>query len=70
QSRTSIAIFNRANKGMERYPIDIGSDELFFNTMSLSPDGVLSALLGSKFEARMVWWRFDRLGKQGAAAAR
>ena len=67
QSRTSIAIFDRANKGMERFPIDIATDELYFNTMSLSADGVLSALLGTKYEARVVWWRFDRIGRQGAS---
>ncbi len=70
KSRSSIAILNRTNKGMERYPIDIGTDELFFNTMSLSSDGVISALLGTKYEARMVWWRFDRLGRQDVGAQR
>ena len=69
QSRSSIAIFDRSNKGMERFPIDIGTDELYFNTMSLSPDGVLSALLGTKYEARVVWWRFDRLGRKGEAVS-
>ena len=69
-SRTSIAILNRTNKGMDRYPIDIGTDELFFNTMCLSSDGVISALLGTKYEARIVWWRFDRLGRQDIGAQR
>lgn len=66
QSRSSVAVLNRTNKGIERYPIDIGSDELYFNTMCLSPEGVLSALLGTKYEARVVWWRFDKLGRQDA----
>ncbi|MDA8410154.1 MAG: hypothetical protein M0001_07145, partial [Treponema sp.] len=68
KSNASIAILNRANKNMERFPIEIGSDELFFNTMSLSPDGVLSALLGTKYEARVVWWRFDHIGRKDAGA--
>jgi len=24
-------------------------------------EGILSAILGSRYEARFVWWRFDRL---------
>jgi hypothetical protein len=31
-----------------------------FNTFHLSGDGILSALLASEFEAKVVWWRTDR----------
>jgi hypothetical protein len=45
---------------MARFNIDIAPDELFYNNFYLSPDGVLCALLGTKYEARIVWWRFDK----------
>ena len=41
--------------------IDIAADELYYNAYYLSRDGVLSALLGTRYEARIVWWRFDKL---------
>jgi hypothetical protein len=32
-----------------------------YTAFSLSPDGILSAMLGSPYEARFVWWRFDKM---------
>jgi hypothetical protein len=61
EGRTSISAFDRSTKNMSRYSIDIASDELFYNSYYLSPEGVLCALLGTKYEARVVWWRFDKL---------
>jgi hypothetical protein len=60
-SHTSISVLNRLTKSLERYAIEIAPDELYFNTMTLSKEGVISALLGTKYEARIVWWRFDKL---------
>jgi len=67
ESHSSLSIFNRGTKSIDRYPIEISPDELYFSTLDLSPEGVLSALLGTKYEARLVWWRFDRLTGLGTS---
>ncbi|GHV90855.1 lipoprotein [Spirochaetia bacterium] len=41
--------------------IRVDRDELQLNTFDLSADGILSALLVSNYEAKMVWWRTDKL---------
>lgn len=41
--------------------IRVDDDELAFNSFYLSEDGILSALLASEYEAKVVWWRTDRL---------
>jgi hypothetical protein len=59
--RTYVSTYDRTTKVMTRYSIDIATDELFYNAYYLSRDGVFCALLGTKYEARIVWWRFDKL---------
>ncbi len=59
--RTYVATYDRITREMTKYSIDISTDELFYNAYYLSRDGVLCALLGTKYEARVVWWRFDKL---------
>jgi hypothetical protein len=59
--RTFISTYDRTTREVSRYSIDIAADELFYNAYYLSRDGVLCALLGAKYEARVVWWRFDKL---------
>jgi hypothetical protein len=59
--RTYVSTYDRTTKVMARYSIDIATDELFYNAYYLSRDGVFCALLGTKYEARIVWWRFDKL---------
>jgi hypothetical protein len=61
EGRTFFSAFDRTSHDMTRYSIDIAPDELLYDTFFLSREGILCALLGSKFEARVVWWRFDRL---------
>jgi hypothetical protein len=64
--KTFISAYDRSTRIMARFNIDIAPDELFYNNFYLSPDGVLCALLGTKYEARIVWWRFDKsLGRTG-----
>jgi hypothetical protein len=60
-----VALFSKSNATLSRYSIDIQPEELYYSTMCLSPEGVVSALLGTKYEAHLVWWRFDRLGAPG-----
>jgi hypothetical protein len=41
--------------------IRVDGDELEFNSFDLSTEGILSGLLATEYEARVVWWRTDRL---------
>ena len=41
--------------------IQVRNDELEYNTFNLSPEGILSGLLATNWDARLVWWRTDRL---------
>ena len=59
--KTYISTYDRISRETMRYGIDIAADELYYNAYYLSRDGVLSALLGTRYEARIVWWRFDKL---------
>lgn len=61
--KTYLSTFDRTTHAISRYLIDIAPDEQYYDTFSLSNDGILSALLGTKYEARIVWWRFDRIIK-------
>ncbi|HSV55518.1 MAG TPA: hypothetical protein VLH39_00230 [Magnetospirillaceae bacterium] len=58
---TFIAIYDSSARALRRFSISIEPDELHYMTLYLSPDGILCALLGTRFEARVVWWRFDRV---------
>jgi hypothetical protein len=41
--------------------IQVKNDELEYNTFNLSAEGILSGLLATEWNARLVWWRTDRL---------
>ncbi|MDR2210438.1 MAG: hypothetical protein LBO65_03090 [Spirochaetaceae bacterium] len=41
--------------------IQVRNDELEYNTFNLSAEGILSGLLATEWDARLVWWRTDRL---------
>jgi hypothetical protein len=41
--------------------IQVKNDELEYNTFNLSAEGILSGLLATEWDARLVWWRTDRL---------
>ncbi|GHU50168.1 lipoprotein [Spirochaetia bacterium] len=41
--------------------IQVADEELVFNSFNLSEDGVLSALLVSDWNVKVVWWRTDKL---------
>ena len=41
--------------------IQVRNDELEYNTFNLSNEGILSGLLATQWEARLVWWRTERL---------
>ncbi len=41
--------------------LSVHDDELMYNALSLSRDGILSALLAGEFDASVVWWRTDSI---------
>ncbi|MDR1929377.1 MAG: hypothetical protein LBQ44_01990 [Treponema sp.] len=41
--------------------IQVRNDEQEYNTFNLSPEGILSGLLATEWDARLVWWRTERL---------
>jgi hypothetical protein len=41
--------------------IQVRGEEQEYNTFNLSAEGILSGLLASEWDARLVWWRTDRL---------
>ena len=64
--RSYVSTFDRNIQRSVRYSIDIAPDELYYDSYFLSSDGVLCALLATKDEAKVVWWRFDKLISQGS----
>ncbi len=59
--QTYYALFDLANHSFKRYLLRIDPEELKYTSFSLSLDGILSALLCTEFEVRIVWWRFDKI---------
>ena len=47
--------------GQRRGFIAVADEELKFNSFSLSGEGIIAGLLATDWEARLVWWRTDRL---------
>lgn len=59
--QTYWAIFNPDDRSFKRFALKIEPDERQYMAFSLSPDGILAALLGTRYDARVVLWRFDRV---------
>jgi hypothetical protein len=58
---TYYGLFDMGIKSLRRFSLRIDPEELLYTAFSLSPEGILSAVLGSPYEARFVWWRFDKM---------
>ncbi|MDR0641659.1 MAG: hypothetical protein LBG07_04280 [Treponema sp.] len=63
----SQAVTPSASLEQRRGLIRVEKEELYLNNFNLSGDGILSALLVSDFEARLVWWRTDKILSEGGA---
>jgi hypothetical protein len=57
----SVLILSAGSREQRRGFIRVDGEELMFNTFYLSEDGILSGLLATNWEAKLVWWRTDRL---------
>ena len=56
----TVSVMDLDSRKPKRYVLPIELDELEYASFNLSPEGILSALLATRFEARVVWWRFDK----------
>jgi hypothetical protein len=57
----SILILAADSREQRRGFIRVDDGELMFNAFYVSEDGILSGLLAADWEAKLVWWRTDRL---------
>jgi len=57
----SLLVLTAGSKEQRLGFIQVKSDELEYNTFHLSAEGILSGLLATEWDARLVWWRTDRL---------
>ncbi len=55
-----VATYNLSSKTLKHYAIRIEPDEMNYMSLYLSNDSILCALLATRLEARVVWWRFDK----------
>jgi hypothetical protein len=44
--------------------IQVDNDELQFNAFNVSEEGILSGLLATEWEAKVAWWRTDRIAAE------
>ncbi|MDR0561650.1 MAG: hypothetical protein LBG73_03080 [Spirochaetaceae bacterium] len=56
----SILILTPETREQQQGFIQVRNDELQFNAFSLSPEGILSALLAGAWDIKLVWWRTDK----------
>jgi hypothetical protein len=56
----SIMILSTDTHEQRRGFIQVKPEELQFNAFTISAEGILSALLATDFNAKLVWWRTDK----------
>ncbi|GHT82888.1 lipoprotein [Spirochaetia bacterium] len=56
----SIMILSTEAHEQRRGFIQVKNEELQYNAFALSSEGILSALLATDFQAKLVWWRTDK----------
>ncbi|MDR2053744.1 MAG: hypothetical protein LBP80_10045 [Treponema sp.] len=44
--------------------IQVDNEELQFNAFNVSEDGIVSGLLATEWEVKLVWWRTDRIAAE------
>ncbi|WP_010258431.1 LIC_12708 family protein [Treponema primitia] len=62
----SIMILSVNPHEQRRGFIQVKDEELQYNAFYISAEGILSALLATDFQAKLVWWRTDRLLEEGS----
>jgi hypothetical protein len=61
----SIMILSTNPHEQRRGIIRVEEEELQFNAFSVSAEGILSALLATDWQAKLVWWRTDKFLEEG-----
>jgi hypothetical protein len=61
----SILIMAADGSGEQRRgTINVSNEELRYCVFDVSADGILAALLSTDYEAKLVWWRTDKLARE------
>jgi hypothetical protein len=60
-----LLILNGEGDEVARRSLVMEDSELFYKEVRLSPGGIIYALLGEEYQAQIVWWRSDRLLREG-----
>jgi hypothetical protein len=60
-----LLILNREGEVLARRSLVMEDSELFYKDVRLSAGGIIYALLGGEYRAQIVWWRSDRLLREG-----
>jgi hypothetical protein len=56
-----LEILDSKSRRILKRVLRVHSDELAYNALTVSPEGIISALLATNYEASVVWWRTDSL---------
>jgi hypothetical protein len=57
----ALEVLDSRSRRIYKRNLAVQPDELAYNVLMLSPDGIVSALLASSSSASLVWWRTDAL---------
>jgi hypothetical protein len=60
-----LLILNEKGEEVARRSLVMEDSELFYKEVRLSAEGIIYALLGEEYQAQIVWWRSDRLLREG-----
>jgi hypothetical protein len=60
-----LLILDMEGQEVSRRSIVMEDSELFYKEVRLSAGGIIYALLGEEYQATIVWWRSDRLLREG-----
>jgi hypothetical protein len=62
---SQLMILQTSGKVVRRRAIELDYNEIIIRDLSISAEGILTALLAGRDEADVVWWRTDRLFEVG-----
>jgi hypothetical protein len=59
--QTQLLIMNTSGRVVKRRNLHVEDERVVYKTFSVSPTGILTALLGFEEHVDLMWWRSDRL---------
>ena len=65
-----LVILEPDGRELTRRYVVMEDSELYYKDVGLSAAGIIYALLGEEYAARIVWWRSDRLVREGLYESR